>query len=66
MKRKIGSVFAGVVMGFALLASSSMAQVTTGTVTGRVIDASSAVVPNARVVLIREARGTRSAAVITN
>src|ERR1039457_6392135 len=66
MKRKICSISAGIVMGFALLSSSVMAQVTTGTVTGRVIDSSSAIVPNARVVLVSEARGTKSAAVLTN
>src|ERR1035441_9024013 len=66
MKRKICSISAGIVMGFALLSSSAMAQVTTGTVTGRVIDSTSAIVPNARVVLVSEARGTRSAAVLTN
>jgi len=66
MKRKICSISAGFVIGFALLASSAMAQVTTGTVTGRVIDATSSIVPNARVVLVSEARGTRSAAVVTN
>lgn len=66
MKREICSISDGIVMGFALLASSAMAQVTTGTVTGRVIDASSAIVLNARVVLISEARGTRNAAVVTN
>jgi Carboxypeptidase regulatory-like domain/TonB-dependent Receptor Plug Domain len=66
MKRKICSISGGIVIGFALLSSSAMAQVTTGTVTGRVIDSSSAVVPHARVVLVSEARGTRSAAVVTN
>ena len=66
MKRKICSISAGIVIGFALLSSSAMAQVTTGTVTGRVIDSSSAVVPHARVVLVSEARGTRGAAVVTN
>jgi Carboxypeptidase regulatory-like domain len=66
MKGKFRRISAGIVMGFALLASSAIAQVTTGTVTGRVIDSSNATVPNARVVLVSEARGTRSAAVITN
>src|SRR5450755_1991551 len=66
MKRKICNISAGIVMGFALLMSSAMAQVTTGTVTGRVADASGGVVPAARVVLISEARGTRSAPVLTN
>src|SRR5262245_4181580 len=66
MKRKICSIFAGIVMGFALLTSSAIAQVTTGTVTGRVIDSTGGIVPNAKVVLVSEARGTRSAAVVTN
>ena len=66
MKRKICSISAGILIGLALLSSSAMAQVTTGTVTGRVIDSTSAIVPNARVVLVSEARGTRSAAVLTN
>jgi len=42
------------------------AQITTGMVTGRVIDSSGGVVPGARVILISEARGTRTAAVATN
>ena len=63
MKRKFCSISAGIVMGFALLSSSAMAQVTTGTVTGRVIDSTGGIVPNAKVVLVSEARGTRSAAV---
>src|SRR5215469_601623 len=66
MKRRISSGLAAVVMGIALLTSSAMAQVTTGTVTGRVIDATGGIVPNAKVVLISEARGTRSAAIVTN
>src|SRR5215469_17401488 len=66
MKRRISSGLAAVVMGIALLTSSAMSQVTTGTVTGRVIDSTGGIVPNARVVLISEARGTRSVAVVTN
>src|SRR6516165_11811239 len=66
MKGRICSILAGAVMGFALLTSSATAQVTTGTVTGRVIDATGGIVPNAKVVLISEARGTRSAAIVTN
>ena len=42
------------------------AQVTTGTITGRVIDSTRGIVPNARVVLISEAHGTRSVVVLTN
>ena len=66
MKRRISRSSVGIVLGLALLASSAMAQVTTGTVTGRVVDSSGGIVPNARVVLISEARGTRSVAVLTN
>jgi hypothetical protein len=66
MKRKICSISSGIVMAFALLSSSAMAQVTTGTVTGRVIDSSNGIVPNAKVVLVSEARGTRSAGAVTN
>src|SRR5215469_10373318 len=66
MKGRICSIFAGIVLGFALLTSSAMAQVTTGTVTGRVVDSTGGIVPNARVVLVSEARGTRSAGVLTN
>ena len=42
------------------------AQITTGTVTGVVRDAQGGVVPGATVVLVSEARGTRSAPVVTN
>src|SRR5215469_4381481 len=66
MKGRICSIFAGIVMGCALLSSSAMSQVTTGTVTGRVVDSTGGIVPNARVVLVSEARGTRSVAVLTN
>src|SRR5215471_13436997 len=66
MKRRISSGLAAVVMGIALLTSSATAQVTTGTVTGRVIDSTGGIVPNARVVLLSDARGTRSAPVVTN
>src|SRR5947199_354555 len=66
MKRKICSISAGIVMGFALLSSSGMAQVTTGAITGRVVDSTGGTVPNAKVVLVNEARGTRTAAVVTN
>jgi len=42
------------------------AQITTGNVTGVVKDAQGGVVPGATVVLISEARGTKSAPVTTN
>lgn len=66
MKRALCGGVAGLVAAFLLLAPSGLAQITTGTVTGRVVDSSGSVVPNAQVVLISEARGTRTAAVITN
>jgi hypothetical protein len=49
-----------------LLPHSAPAQIATGTVTGRVIDPSGAVIPNAHVILISEARGTRTSPVNTN
>ncbi len=45
---------------------SAVAQITTGMVTGRVVDSSGAVVPGAQVILISEARGTKTAPVKTN
>ena len=48
------------------VAVPASAQITTGTVTGTVKDAQGGVVPGATVVLISEARGTKSAAVVTN
>ena len=60
------SVCIGFVAALFLLPSSASAQITTGTVTGRIVDSSGSVVPSAKVVLISETRGTRSAAVSTN
>ena len=42
------------------------AQITTGTVTGTIKDSQGGVVPGATVVLISEARGTRSVPAVTN
>jgi len=47
-------------------AVSASAQITTGTVAGSVKDASGAVVPGATVVLVSEAKGTKSAPAVTN
>ena len=47
-------------------AAPATAQVTTGTVLGTVRDSTGGVVPGATVVLVSEARGTRSAPAITN
>ncbi|HVW04648.1 MAG TPA: carboxypeptidase-like regulatory domain-containing protein, partial [Vicinamibacterales bacterium] len=47
-------------------AASVSAQITTGTVSGTIKDSTGAVVPGATVVLTSEARGTKSAPVVTN
>jgi hypothetical protein len=49
-----------------LLPHAAVAQITTGTVTGRVAGSSGAVIPRAHAVPISEAQGTRSAVVETN
>jgi hypothetical protein len=49
-----------------LLLPSAVAQITTGTVTGRVTDSTGGVVPGASVILINEAQNTRTAPVQTN
>ena len=59
----------GVIVCGALLAAltgGASAQVNTGTVLGTVKDAQGGVIPGATVTLISEARGTRSAPVVTN
>jgi len=59
-------VAVGFVAALFLSPFSAQAQITTGTVTGRVVDASGGVIASAKVSLVSEARATRSAAVITN
>ena len=54
------------VAALCLLPFAALAQVTTGTVTGRVLDPSGAVIPAAQVVLISETQNTRSPGVQTN
>src|SRR5216684_3307136 len=57
------------IMFFALLCvglRTASAQITTGSVTGVVRDAQGGVVPGATAVLISEARGTKSAPVVTD
>ena len=66
MLRSISSFVVCGVAALFLLPASSLAQITTGTVSGRVVDSSGGVVPNASVTLISEARGTKSAALLTN
>ncbi len=66
MIRITSTIFAGLVAAMWLLPLSAPAQVTTGNVTGRVIDPSGAVIPGAQVVLISESQNTRSPGVKTN
>ena len=66
MIRSTCSIVAGLVLALFLLPPSAVAQITTGTVTGRVVDSSGAIVPGAKVILVSETRGTRSAPVLTN
>jgi hypothetical protein len=66
MRRSTSGIVAGVVLlALSLLATSASAQITTGTVTGRVIDAQGGVIPGATVILISETRGTQGAPVVT-
>ena len=66
MLRSISSFVVCAVVALCLLPASAVAQITTGTVSGRVVDSSGAVIPNASVILISETRGTKSAALTTN
>ena len=66
MLRSISSFVVCGVAALFLLPALSTAQITTGTVTGRVVDSTGGVIPNASVVLISETRGTKSATLITN
>lgn len=59
-------VLTALVAALCLLPCAAPAQVTTGNVTGRVIDSSGAVIPGAQVVLISQTQNTRSAPVKTN
>ena len=66
MIRSTCSIVAVLAVVLLLLPSSALAQITTGTVTGRVTDTTGASIPGASVVLISEERGTRSVSVTTN
>ena len=48
------------------MAASVSAQITTGTISGTIKDAQGGVIPGATVVLVSEARGTRSTPVVTS
>ena len=56
----------GLIVGFLLVSSPLLAQITTGTISGNVRDEQGGVIPSATVVLISEARGTKSAPAQTN
>jgi Carboxypeptidase regulatory-like domain len=60
------SVLAACLIALWVSAVPASAQITTGTVVGNVKDTTGGVVPGATVVLISEARGTRSVPAITN
>ena len=66
MIRNTCNIIACLVVALFLLPSSAPAQITTGSVTGLVVDSTGGVVPRARVILISESRGTKSAPVLTN
>jgi hypothetical protein len=66
MIRSTRNNIAGLVAAMFLLAPLALAQITVGTVTGRVVDPSGAVVAGAKVALTSETQGTRTAAVLTN
>src|SRR5581483_4507412 len=56
----------GLILAVFVLAFSAPAQVTTGNVTGRVVDSTGSVIPGAHVALISEVHGTRSATITSN
>ena len=65
--RSSRSVFtAACLIALVLSAIPAAAQITTGTVLGNVKDSTGGVVPGATVVLVSEARGTKSVPAVTN
>src|SRR5258706_14404763 len=66
MKRITCRVAVGFIAALFLAPFSATAQITTGVVTGRVLDSTGGVIASAHVSLISEARGTRNATVVTN
>ncbi|MBI4477368.1 MAG: carboxypeptidase regulatory-like domain-containing protein, partial [Acidobacteria bacterium] len=66
MKATAFRFIAAAFLAFGPGATPAATQITTGTVTGTIKDIQGGVVPGATVVLISEARGTRSAPAITN
>ena len=66
MCKRFAQVAALALMALYMSAANATAQITTGTITGTVKDAQGGVVPGATVVLISEARGTKSTPAVTS
>jgi hypothetical protein len=66
MRKQIGRALALAMVALCAGALDATAQITTGTIAGTVKDSQGGVVPGATVVLVSEARGTRSAPAVTN
>ena len=60
------SIIACLIVALFLLPPSAPAQITTGTISGRIVDATGGVIPGASVILVSETRGTKTAPVSTN
>ena len=66
MTRTVWRVLFSALLTLVAGSSTVAAQITTGTITGTIRDPQGGVIPGATVVLVSEARGTRSAPAITN
>ncbi|HMF60274.1 MAG TPA: carboxypeptidase-like regulatory domain-containing protein, partial [Vicinamibacterales bacterium] len=66
ISKRFGRVVALALMALCAGALNVTAQITTGTITGTVKDSQGGVIPGANVVLISEARGTKSAPAVTS
>jgi hypothetical protein len=66
MQRRTGIRAAALLIACMLASSAAFAQITTGNITGTVRDQQGGVIPSATVVLISEARGTKSAPAMTS
>jgi hypothetical protein len=66
MLRRTGITAANVLIACMLASTAAIAQITTGTISGTVRDQQGGVIPSATVVLISEARGTKSAPAMTD
>src|SRR5512137_2387635 len=66
MRGSTFGIVAVLVAALFLVPCPASAQITTGTISGRVVDAQGGVIPGATVILISETRGTKSAPVVTS